>query len=383
MTSHRTPYLFVILFIIGVGAAWMATNYYDKRENTPENLIQRKVNSAISTDLCDRLSRDIENFKQTPLSYRRVRLSVVEAESRASLRYLLISKGIPKEYPIKFGGDGGKYAGCLSDLRAWLDIPIGGDWKIEEDLEVAEIEADEDYKIAKPIANKNNTKEESRDKIALVVGNSSYQTRPLLNPKNDADDISASLKGLGFNVIDLRDAKLIDLQAGIKRYAEELKSGKVGFFYYSGHGIEYAGRNYLLPIDVRINEDQEIPRQGIDLTVFIEKISRASDLINIIVVDACRSNSIPSSTRSGHQGFSQISATQGTIVAFSTSPGMLAEDGSGRNSPYTKNLLKNLSKPGIRIEEIFKETGRLVDIETGGRQIPWYQSNISKDYSLL
>jgi uncharacterized caspase-like protein len=194
--------------------------------------------------------------------------------------------------------------------------------------------------------------------------------------------MASTLGLLGFDVINVRDGSSDDMTRAVESFLKRLGQNDVGLFYFSGHGVEYAGRNYLLPINLNTNEPEEIPRFGLDVTRLIERLSRAEDKLSIIVVDACRNNPVRSKTRQLSAGLSEIKPARGALIGFSTGPGMVAEDGQDNLSPYTKHLAKNLMQKGLKVESIFKITARDVEIETAGRQIPWYSSNLRLDFSL-
>jgi hypothetical protein len=217
-------------------------------------------------------------------------------------------------------------------------------------------------------------------RIALVIGNSAYKSHPLDNPKNDADDISKALRGSGFQVIDVRDASLAQMRSSVRDFGDRLLKNDVGLVYYSGHGIESRGRNYLIPVNADIKRSDEIADQSLDMGLILEKMETAKKGVNILIVDACRDDPFGRGFRSGSRGLSSMDAPQGTIVAFATSPGKVAADGQGRNSPYTKNLVKVIQQPNLPIEQVFKIVRREVQRETKGEQTPWENTSLSGDF---
>lgn len=217
-------------------------------------------------------------------------------------------------------------------------------------------------------------------RIAFVIGNSNYKKYPLKNPKNDADDISQTLRESGFDVIDIRDANLSQMRNALRNYGDKLISYDVGLVYYSGHGIEVKGRNYFLPVNADIQREDEIADQGLDVNLILEKMNTASKSVNILIVDACRDNPFARGFRGINKGLAQIDAPTGTIVAFATAPGKTASDGDGRNSPFTKNLILAIKKSNISIESVFKEVRKKVIEETNGQQTPWESSSLIGDF---
>jgi len=217
-------------------------------------------------------------------------------------------------------------------------------------------------------------------RVALVVGNANYKTRPLRNPRNDADDVSIALKASGFQVIDLRDASLQQMRNGVRQFGDRLINNDVGLVYYSGHGVEVKGRNYFIPVNADIMREDEIADQGLDVSLILEKMNTAGKGVNILIVDACRDDPFGRSFRSSSRGLAQMDAPRGTIIAYATSPGKVAADGDGRNSPYTKNLVKAMQQPNKPIEQVFKEVRRAVQEETKNQQTPWENTSLSGDF---
>jgi len=219
-------------------------------------------------------------------------------------------------------------------------------------------------------------------RVALVVGNANYKTRPLRNPRNDADDVSNVLKITGFQVIDLRDATLQQMRAGVRQFGDRLINNDVGLVYYSGHGVEVKGRNYFIPVNADIQREDEIADQGLDVSLILEKMNTAGKGVNILIVDACRDDPFGRSFRSSSRGLAQMDAPRGTIIAYATSPGKVASDGDPRerNSPYTKNLVKAMQQPNKPIEQVFKEVRRAVQEETKNQQTPWENTSLSGDF---
>ena len=217
-------------------------------------------------------------------------------------------------------------------------------------------------------------------RVALVVGNANYKVRPLKNPRNDADDISRSLRSSGFEVIDLRDASLQQMRNGVRQFGDRLINNDVGLVYYSGHGVEVKGRNYFIPVNADIMREDEIADQGLDVSLILEKMNTAGKGVNVLIVDACRDDPFGRSFRSSSRGLAQMDAPRGTIIAYATSPGKVAADGDGRNSPYTKNLVKAMQQPNKPIEQVFKEVRRAVQEETKNQQTPWENTSLSGDF---
>lgn len=217
-------------------------------------------------------------------------------------------------------------------------------------------------------------------RTALVIGNSQYESISLANPGNDADDMAAVLRDRGFNVILIKDADRKRMRKALRTFGEKLKDGGIGLFYYAGHGVQTGGVNYLIPLDADIQVEDEIQDEAISADLVLRKMNSAGNQLNIAIFDACRNNPYTRQFRSLSRGLARMVAPVGTIVAYSTSPGSVAADGEGRNGLYTQYLLEQIKKPGMSIEQVFKQTRRSVRDATSGRQTPWEESSLTGDF---
>jgi uncharacterized caspase-like protein len=170
------------------------------------------------------------------------------------------------------------------------------------------------------------------------------------------------------------------MRAGVRQFGDRLINNDVGLVYYSGHGVEVKGRNYFIPVNADIQREDEIADQGLDVSLVLEKMSTAGKGVNILIVDACRDDPFGRSFRSSSRGLANMDAPRGTIIAYATSPGKVASDGDGRNSPYTKNLVRAMQQPNKPIEQVFKEVRRAVQEETKNQQTPWENTSLSGDF---
>jgi uncharacterized caspase-like protein len=216
--------------------------------------------------------------------------------------------------------------------------------------------------------------------LALVIGNAGYKNSPLRNPTNDADLISNALSSSGFIVSRYDNLTYTKMREVVRTFGEKLSRGDVGLFYFSGHAVQYRGKNYLLPINDDLKHPNEIPSTALDIDFVLAKMETAKNDLNIVILDACRNNPLGSEARNLDRGLTTISAAKGTFIAFATSPGNVALDGTGRNSPYTKNLAQAILKGGLTLEQVFKEVRRNVISETNSQQVPWENSSILGDF---
>jgi hypothetical protein len=221
-------------------------------------------------------------------------------------------------------------------------------------------------------------------RVALVIGNATYKVNPLKNPVNDSTDMARSLRSVGFDVIEANNTTLTQMREATRRFADKLGNSDVGLVYYSGHGVEVKGKNYLIPVNADIKREYEVVDQAFDASQFLEMMDNIrgpnNKRVNILIVDACRNNELQKSWRSTNNGLARMDAPGGTFISFATAPGRVAADGVGRNSPYTKHLLQALKQPNVPIEQVFKVVRRNVMEETKGEQIPWENSSLVGDF---
>ena len=221
-------------------------------------------------------------------------------------------------------------------------------------------------------------------RVALVIGNATYKVNPLKNPVDDSTDMARSLRSVGFDVIEANNTTLAQMREATRRFADKLGSSDVGLVYYSVHGVEVKGKNYLIPVNADIKREYEVVDQAFDASQFLEMMDNIkgpnNKRVNILIVDACRNNELQKSWRSTNNGLARMDAPGGTFISFATAPGRVAADGTGRNSPYTKHLLQALKQPNVPIEQVFKVVRRNVMEETKGEQIPWENSSLVGDF---
>ena len=218
------------------------------------------------------------------------------------------------------------------------------------------------------------------ERLALVIGNSDYQTAPLDNPLNDAEDMAATLKNLGFRTILKKNADQRTMEDAIRFFGKELRRGGVGLFYFAGHGMQVEGRNYLIPIDARIESENDVKYEAVDAGRVLGQMEDAQNQINIVILDACRNNPFSRNFRTSERGLARMDAPKGSLIAYATAPGEVAADGLDRNGVFTKYLMKHMIEPNMPIELVLKQARIDVARETGGRQIPWESSSLMGNF---
>jgi uncharacterized caspase-like protein len=222
-------------------------------------------------------------------------------------------------------------------------------------------------------------------RVALVIGNSAYVNTPRLeNPKNDAADLAATLQQLGFEVIQGHDLDKAHMDRTIRSFAENIAGAQMALFFYAGHGLQVSGQNYLVPVDAKLSTASALDFEMIRLDLIQRTMERES-ATNIIMLDACRDNPLARNlarslgTRSSSigRGLAAVESGEGTLISFSTQPGNVALDGTGRNSPYAGALLKRMIVAGEDLPSILINVRNDVIAETNRRQVPWEHSALT------
>jgi Caspase domain len=216
-------------------------------------------------------------------------------------------------------------------------------------------------------------------RIALVIGNAAYKEAPLRNPLNDARLMTRKLKTLGYDVIALENAGQARMNRAITEFAERLTDDGAAIFYYAGHAMQVKGRNFLIPVDAAITSEAALRNGSIDVDQVLAAIGDTSKRVNVVILDACRANPFGRYRGEG-AGLAQISAPAGTLIAYSTAPGMTAADGAGKNSVYTAELARVLDDVTLQIEDVFKKVRSRVAEATGNSQIPWESSSLVGEF---
>jgi Caspase domain len=224
-------------------------------------------------------------------------------------------------------------------------------------------------------------------RVALVVGNGDYgSVSRLPNPANDATLIAETLKGLGFTLIGggaQTDLDKTAMTKSIEAFGRALIGADVALFYYSGHGLQVQGVNWLVPIDANPTRTQDLDFQMVDADLVLHQMDGARTRLNIVILDACRNNPFAiSGLRNVGSGLAEMRAPEGTLISYATQPGAVAADGDGSNSPYTLALAAAMRQPGQDVFRTFNNVGLAVKRATGGEQQPWVSNSpIDGDFS--
>ena len=220
-------------------------------------------------------------------------------------------------------------------------------------------------------------------RVALVIGNAHYRNvSALQNPRNDAEDVGAALKRLGFDVVVALDADRDGFQSALRDFAHRSEKAGVALFFYAGQGVQIGGENLLAPVDAKVDGVESFRLSAISFDNVLEALNHSPGF-KIAIVDACRDNPFGgkrSITVEPGSGLARVEAGSDTLIIMSTSPGSVALDGTGRNSPFTEALLANIGTPGLEFSVMMRRVMADVLRKTNGQQSPWISSTLTKEF---
>jgi len=214
---------------------------------------------------------------------------------------------------------------------------------------------------------------DTRRRVALVIGNSNYAVGPLVNPKNDAEDLAQALEETGFEVLLKLDRTLAQMEQDIGEFRSTLRRGDVAKLFYAGHAVQVDGENFLLPVDnAGINDPGTLRRRAINSSEYTQAMTQRNTSLNILVLDACRDNPLPQTNRGGSRGLTIMDrpSDSETVIVFATQADQVAQDGDGRNSPFTQAFLQEITEPDTELTTFFNRVGSRVRTQTNGAQVP-------------
>lgn len=209
-------------------------------------------------------------------------------------------------------------------------------------------------------------------RIALVIGNGNYNASPLSNPVNDAKLVAATLEKLNFKVTMQVNVDQKTFKRLIRDFGKLLKHNRdaIGLFYYSGHGMQVEGRNYMIPVGANILDETDVSIDGVSVDDVLTRMKVAHNTMNFIILDACRDNPFEKSFKSESQGLGRMDAPKGSLIAFAAEPHRVALQGSGKYSIFTEALAQKIMEKGLPVEQVFKNVRIVVDQKTNGKQLP-------------
>lgn len=229
-------------------------------------------------------------------------------------------------------------------------------------------------------------------RVALVLGNSNYLRAPkLTNPENDAEDLAGVLRGLNFEVIFKTDVDRRGLDLALEEFERRAQGADTAMFFFAGHGLQHRGRNYLVPIDADLEDEVSLRYNTLALDRVRDALDAASG-VKIMVLDACRNNPLADKLVSGTggasrsvevtRGLARLDRAEGMVVAYATQADRVAQDGIGRNSPFSAALVRRLQEPNLEIATLFRRVAQDVFEQTGGRQRPELSISLLQDFYL-
>lgn len=220
-------------------------------------------------------------------------------------------------------------------------------------------------------------------RLALIIGNCEYQyENSLSNPVNDADAIAETLQLLGFDVMKHNNSSQTEMKKAIDSFGEKLKDYEMGLFFFAGHGLQVDGYNYLIPVDANIKSEGDVEYNCVNAGRVLTKMQDSDVNTNIVILDACRNNPFEKAwTRSlSNKGLAFMEAPTGSLIAYATSPGNTASDGTGKNGLYTESLLNYIGDPDLNVLQVFQQTRKTVREKTNGEQVPWESTSLVDDF---
>ncbi len=219
-----------------------------------------------------------------------------------------------------------------------------------------------------------NARQSNQKRFALILANESYENKALTNILNDARSMTRTLQQLGFDVTSGLDQSRSGMFSALRTFRDKLTPGCIALVYYSGHGAQVGGENYLIPVNnAGLEKASDLTDEAMPLGRILDALGKSDGQLNLIILDACRDNPFPGAkSLGGDKGLAVVGRNvSGTLIAFAASPGEVASSNpSGKNSLFTEELVKNLPKSGLRLEDVFQTTRKAVRERSGGKQIP-------------
>ena len=218
-------------------------------------------------------------------------------------------------------------------------------------------------------------------RVALVIGNSYSGHNYLSNSKNDAEAMAKALTDLGFRVILRTDRTKQQMRNDISEFGDALQEDCIALFYFSGHGAQVDGANYLIPTGFVKRTEQDIADDAIPATRPLAVMKSKKSCLNLEILDACRNNLFKDVKALGDGGLASMPAPRGTLIAYATQPGETAlNNEAGKNSLFTQELLKEMQTPGLEVDRVLKNARITVAAKSDDKQIPWIEGGLLGDF---
>jgi hypothetical protein len=260
----------------------------------------------------------------------------------------------------------------------WLKKSVSNIFAIDKNIAISAVKFnDQKSKEQFQVATTNvGSQQKSMKAYALVIGNSAYAgNNRLANPVNDARAVASKLRDLGFKVTEITDADRSKLVSALAQFSRTASDADLSLLFYAGHGVQITGTNYMLPIDLNLNDLTQAPLQGISLNDVVDKYLPGKT--KLVFLDACRDNPLMQvASRSVSRGLAPINVSEGTLISYATKDGSVAQDGDGKNSPFTSALLEHIGDPDD-IAVVLRKVREKVMKTTGNKQQPWEYGSLT------
>ena len=368
---------------VGGGVSETQLRVQDSRPDKLERTDEKRLADERNLIDAKRVEDERKKLEQTQLAESK---RIAEERHLAQAKEIVQENHVAEDFRVaglKRAEEDRRGEGALQreyELAAAVEAERRKRQELEERLAAAEAKERERQQAQTPQRQEALVRNERR--VALVVGNGAYKQSPLDNAVNDATDLNAALKTLGFQTILLQNASLQTMRQKTREFADLTIDADVALIFYSGHGIEYRGNNYLIPTSTGSLREFEVEDETFNVSRWMDMLETQKGAnkqrVNIVILDACRDNAFSRGWRNTNRGLARMDAPSGTILAYSTSPGKVASDGNrgDRNSPYTKSLLRAIQQQNTPIEQVFKDVRRMVVEQTKGEQVPWENSSL-------
>ena len=227
---------------------------------------------------------------------------------------------------------------------------------------------------------------QQQPRIALVIGNAAYPKGPLQTSLADGGLVAEALTSIGFEIVEGADVNQTDVRRVFRDFLEKVQAAGpdvIAFVYYSGYALQFEGDNYLIPVDARLERDSDIPIDGVRLFDLLRPLADVRSAATIVVLDAARP--LPFQIQGGQlaRGLGAIESAPGMLVAFSSAPGTVAEDGPGPYGAYATAIAEMVREPGLDLDTLFARIRLRTNEATNGAQTPWEVSQLQQVVMLV
>ncbi|TIR64292.1 MAG: peptidase C14 caspase catalytic subunit p20, partial [Mesorhizobium sp.] len=224
---------------------------------------------------------------------------------------------------------------------------------------------------------------QEQKRLAFVIGNGAYQSGELATAANDAGLIAQTLQAAGFDVVGARDVDQDSLRGALRDFLGKVSAAgpdAVVFVYLAGHGVQFEGENYFLPVDAQIASPADVPLQAMRLSDVTRSLAGLPTKVNIVVLDAARPDALPKMSQPLAGGLALVDPDPNMLIAFNAAPGTVAPEGKGPYGAYAQALAEMIREGGLSLDEVFDRTRLRVNEMTQGAEVPWHASKITAPF---